>query len=192
MREGNTGTGLKTSSELALELGCSDRHMRRILRRASAKSVREGRKILYSYALTNDPCREREDLSTRSFVERDFEDQICSILDSEGIIYERQKRVENGIIDPLIYGQPPKIIEVKRFNTAQYLIQAIVQLRFYGACFRKSQLFIAVPEGVPEKFTPILKSFNIGEIRVKSSPDGGKSRLLEFNSEVTDGSDLPL
>ncbi len=147
---------------------------------------------MYSYAITDNTCKECESLSETSFVERDFEDRICSILDSEEIIYERQKRVENGIIDLFVYGQPPKIIEVKRFNTAPYLVQAIVQLRFYGACFRKSQLFIAVPGGVPEKFQPILKSFNIGEIRIGSPPEEGKARLLEFNSVVTNGSALPL
>jgi hypothetical protein len=183
---------LKTSSELALELGYPDRHMRRILRRTSAKSIREGRRILYSYAQIDDTYSECEDLSAGAFVERDFEDQICAILDSDEIIYERQKRVENGIIDLLIYGQPPKIIEVKRFNAAPHLMQAIVQLRFYGACFRKSKLYIAVPDGVPERFHPLLKSFNIGEMRVVSPSGGEKARLLEFSSEVTDGSAIPL
>jgi len=154
----------------------------------SAIPIRKGREIWYSLRPDGEPIEEVTEITPRALDEKTFENQICSAYDRVGILYERQKRVGNGIIDIFVYGQPPKIIEVKRFNTPPHLMQAIVQLRFYGACFRKSQLYIAVPEGVNEKYRSVLRTFKVGEIRVDAVP-GGNVHLCEFDvPEVTDDS----
>jgi len=102
---------------------------------------------------------------SRNYEERDFEEMVCAALDNELYIYERQKRVANGVIDIFVYDKTPWIIEVKRAGTPFYLVQAIAQLKFYAMCFKRSQLFITVPGGIDPKYFPILEEFSISELR---------------------------
>jgi len=117
---------------------------------------------------------------SRDYQEKSFEDKICRVLDlEEESMYERQKKIKNGIIDIFIYGQPPTIVEVKRVGTPFYLIQAIAQLKFYEMCFpRKCKLFIAVPGGIPQKYLPILQEFGVSELMVDGNIAMWKSRGL--------------
>lgn len=99
----------------------------------------------------------------RDMREKNFEDKLCEELDFFDRQYERQKRVENGIIDIFVYDRIPMIIEVKRSGTLPNIMQAIVQLKFYEACFKKADLYISVPEGINPRFLSILKQFGIFE-----------------------------
>lgn len=114
---------------------------------------------------------EIQEYKPRDYRERSFEDKICRVLDIENdLMYERQKKVSNGVIDLFIYDNPPWIIEIKRTGTPFYLYQAIAQLKFYEMCFsRKCKLLISVPGGIPEKFLPILKEFSIKEFKVDAN-----------------------
>jgi len=113
-----------------------------------------------------------QEYKPRDYREKAFEDIICEILDSQGHLYERQKRVANGVIDIITWHQCPDIIEVKRAGTPQYLIQAIVQLRFYAACFRRSTMWISVPGGIPQEHLHLLKEFGVKELKVIKNEDG--------------------
>jgi hypothetical protein len=162
-----------------------------MLKEVSATPIREGRRVLYSLSLDDEAEDEACSIDLpggRLILERTFEDRVCEEYDRMGILHERQKRVETGIIDIFVYGQPPKIIEAKRSGTPANLIEAIVQLKFYGSCFKKSLLYISVPGGVEEKYRNILRTFNVGEVRLEMSTEG-ETRLFEFDTpEATDGS----
>jgi len=112
-----------------------------------------------------------------SFSEKFFENQICDIMDRDGHIYERQKPCANGIIDIIVWGQTPDIIEVKRSGSPRNLIKAIVQLKFYAACYKRSRLLIAVPGGIAEEHLHILKEFGVQELRITKHDEGYVWRL---------------
>ena len=108
----------------------------------------------------------------RDYSEKLFEDIICSIFDREQRIYERQKPCANGIIDIITWYQCPDIIEVKRSGSPHNLIKAIVQLKFYSACYRRASMFIAVPGGIAKEHLHILKEFGVYELRVIKDENG--------------------
>jgi hypothetical protein len=101
--------------------------------------------------------------------ESDFESEICAMFDKGGISYDRQKRVGTGIIDILIYGQPPTIVELKRDDSVFSLMQAITQLKFYATHFRqKPRLFVGLMPGRPisEEYREVMRQLGVGELRI--------------------------
>ena len=129
---------------------------------------------------------EEAEYRPRDYQEKSFEDILCGIYDSYGLQYERQKRVANGIIDIFVYGQPPNIIEVKRSGTPFNLWTAIVQLKFYGACFKEAGLYIAVPGNIPKQHLPILRQFGIGELEMWHDDKLGRMFLHTHHDELED------
>lgn len=126
--------------------------------------------------------------------ERSYENQLCAIFDRIGVPYERQKRVNTGVIDILVYCRhSPTIIEVKRDGSPRNLMQAILQLRFYATGFNESRLFIATPKCIDVRFRPILQSYNVGEISGIVLDEGEISpELVDFPkiTRITSGAEL--
>jgi hypothetical protein len=110
---------------------------------------------------------EETEYRPRDYREKTFETRICEFLTREGYQYERQKKIANGVIDIFVYDKIPWIIEVKRSGTPFYLIQGIAQLKFYRMCFSWTQLYLAVPGGIEERYLPILNEFRISELRMQ-------------------------
>jgi hypothetical protein len=159
--------------DIAKATGYSPRHLQRILPTLGiVKISRYGRRNIYSLlkdrvsvgVSIDERTKLAESVKSADTSEKSFEDKLCSAFDHRGILYERQKRVDNGIIDILVHCHPLVIIEVKRTGTPRDLMQAIVQLKFYAACFEKARLFIATPNCVSEDQRRLLKLFNVGEI----------------------------
>lgn len=119
----------------------------------------------------------------RDYQEKSFEDTLCEGFDLLGLQYERQKKVANGVIDIFVYGQPPVIIEIKRANTAFYVMQAVVQLNFYSACFKKAYKIIAVPGGIPNQYKPELNKFGINQLLYRTDEEGKPKIWYDYCGE---------
>ena len=101
--------------------------------------------------------------------ESEFEDEISAYFNEHGKSHERQKRVNTGIIDIFVYGQPGTIIELKRDDSVFSLMQALVQVKFYQTWFtHKPDLYVCFMPGRPisSEWHEIMKELKIGEMRV--------------------------
>lgn len=113
--------------------------------------------------------------------EKIYEDAFCNTLDDMGIQYERQKRVETGVIDIFIYGQPPSIIEVKKAPTPYLLMQAVVQLKFYAKCFKNPKLYVSTPESIDGKYRSAMQELKVSEARRVFIPNPGEPEGVSYD-----------
>jgi hypothetical protein len=80
--------------------------------------------------------------------EREFELALFEQLIAAGHSVRRQVRTNSGIIDLLIEGAPPTLIEVKAMGDLFTVAQAAAQLWIYASEYPGARLFVAAPPPV--------------------------------------------
>lgn len=95
--------------------------------------------------------------------EKTWEDIVGCHLKDLGLEFDRQKKIGEGYTDIFVYGNPPKIIELKLENSMRSVLKAIGQLMYYSHYYPLAEKYIFVPGGVPRHLLPVLSRNGIKE-----------------------------
>jgi hypothetical protein len=80
--------------------------------------------------------------------EMKFESTLFEQITAAGRLVRRQVRTSSGIIDLLVEGDPPTLIEVKATGDIFTIAKAAAQLWIYAREYPGAQLFVAAPPPV--------------------------------------------
>jgi hypothetical protein len=89
--------------------------------------------------------------------ERELESTLFKQLTAAGHLVRRQVRTSSGIIDLLIEGDPPTLIEVKADGALSAIAQAAGQLWSYARDYPGARLVVAAPPPVLPEARAFLK-----------------------------------